>query len=87
MSESPFFNPPSREATPSSDDEEDQSVFPSAERVREHGFFGPHPQMIGQLPPGGIDWELVNECQARPKVDPFLPVEYWGLAERLGLGG
>lgn len=63
MNESPMFEPPTRGAMPATDDD-DQEAFPEAERVREHPLYAPRPEMIEQLAPGDIDWELVDESEA-----------------------
>jgi len=63
MSESPPFEPPARESLRVNDDD-DEGGFPEAERVPERTLYGPRPEMIEQLAPGEIDWELVDESDA-----------------------
>jgi hypothetical protein len=64
MSERPPFKPPASDTGLTGADEDDLGTFPEAEHVNEPTLYGPRPEMIEQLAPGEIDWELVDESDA-----------------------
>jgi hypothetical protein len=64
LSDAPLFERPTRESPTTGEGDEDQEAFPEMERVHEPTLWGARPEMIEQLAPGEIDWELVEESDA-----------------------
>jgi hypothetical protein len=65
IGKTPPFTPREHRSSSLDDDEDDDAVaFPDAERIHEKALYAPRPEMIEQLAPGEIDWEILDESQA-----------------------